>query len=310
MKILLWTDLKQPYQDEFIRQLPEDSEIMLKSERSDADVAKALDDADVLVGNPPVEIMEEYGKNLKFWQLENVGFEQYKDLDFKGKVANIGDMSAAPCAETIVAGVLAFYRGVHSMVKNQLEAKWVGEQIEEQMSVLGEKQVILLGSGAIAVHVCKFLEAFGCSVQMTAKSDPKADIHSYEELLKSLPEIDLVINTLPGNLDKYVGGDFFEAMKEGALYANIGRGNTTDEAALIDALESGKLIGAVLDVTETEPLPHDSKLWKMGNVLLTQHTGAAHKVRDRDKAVKFTENINEFIKTGKVKDEIQLSDGY
>jgi glyoxylate/hydroxypyruvate reductase A len=310
MKILVYTILEKQYQSAFEKQLPEDAEIIFRSENNEQEIKEELKSAEILVGNPPADWFQQIPDSLKFWQMENVGFEQYKDIKFEGKVANVGDMSAIPCAETIVSGILAFYRGVHSMVRNQIDKKWVAEKISNELQILGEKKVIILGSGAIGEHAKKILEAFGCEIQMTAKSDPDAEIHSFEHLLEQLPQTDLVINTLPGNLEKYVSTQFFDAMKEGSLYANIGRGNTTDEEALIKSLESGRLVGAVLDVTEVEPLPEDSKLWEMKNVILTQHTGAGHKDRDRDKADKFAGNINKFLKGEKIEDEVKLSEGY
>ena len=310
MKIVIYADLQKQYLDQLVKKLPGDAEIILKEELSEDMLIAEIKSADILIGNPPVDHLEEIADSLKFWQLENVGFEQYKDLNYNGKAANVGDMSAIPCAETIVAGILGFYRGVHLMVRNQINSEWEGETVENQLSILGEKEVIILGSGAIAEHVSTMLEAFGCNVQMTAKSDPEADIHSYDELLSQLPGTDLIVNTLPGNLDKYAGREFFDSLKKGALYASIGRGNTTDENALIAALEDGKLAGAVLDVTEIEPLPKDSKLWQITNVILTQHTGAAHKMRDRDKVAKFVENVQKFLKDEKIEDEIELSNGY
>lgn len=310
MKIVIYADLQKHYLDELEKQLPGDAEIIREEPGSGDEWRQAMESADILIGNPPVDHLNPIPDTLKFWQLENVGFEQYKDVKYDGKVANVGDMSASACAETIVAGILGFYRGVHLMVRNQVNIEWLGEAVESQLSILGEKRVIILGSGAIAEQISKILEAFGCSIQMTAKKDPDADIHSYEELLSQLADIDLVVNTLPGNLDKYVGKQFFDSIKEGALYSSIGRGNTTDESALLDALESGKLIGAVLDVTESEPLPQDSKLWKLTNVILTQHTGAAHKMRDRDKVAKFVDNVTKYLENQKIEDEVELSKGY
>ncbi len=310
MKILIYADLQPRYLEELVKQLPKDAECVLRDDLSEAELKSAVASSEIVIGNLPVEMAENLPASLKFWQLEQVGFENYKDVKFKGTVANVGDMSAAACAETIVAGILGFYRGVHLMVRNQLKQRWVGEKAEQELSILGEKNVIILGSGAIGEHVEQILKAFGCSIKMTAKSDPEADIHSFKDLLKELAETDLVVNTLPGNLDKYVSAEFFDAMKKGSLYANVGRGNTTDETELVQALESGKLAGAVLDVTEKEPLPKNRKLWKMENVILTQHTGAAHKERDRDKVKKFAENVKQFLKGAKLKDEVKLSEGY
>lgn len=310
MKILVYAKLEKEMQSELKKHLPDDAEVIFASDISEQEIKNALQSAEILIGNPPADWFEETPGALKFWQLENVGFEQYKDVDYKGKAANVGDISAIPCAETIVSGILAFYRGIHKMVRNQIKKEWVGEKSSNRLQILSGKKVIILGSGAIGEHVNTLLQAFGCSIQMTAKSDPEAEIHSFDHLLQQLPETDLVINTLPGNLDKYVSEEFFNAMKEGSLYANVGRGNTTDEAALINALESGKLTGAVLDVTEIEPLPDDSKLWDMENVILTQHTGAEHEGRDQDKVEKFISNINKYINKEEIKDEVKLSEGY
>ena len=310
MKILVYTTLESKYESELKEALPKDAEVIFKSGSSETDLKEAYDSAEILVGNPPKEWLDKIPSSLKFWQLENVGFEQYKDINFEGKVANIGDMSAIPCAETIVSGILAFYRGVHTFVRHQLNKNWVGEDVGDQLHILGEKKVIILGSGAISEHVEKLLKAFGCEVKTTAKSDPDAEIHSFEHLLEELPDHDLIVNTLPGNLDKYVSEEFVNSMKKGSLYASVGRGNTTDEEALIKVLESGRLLGAVLDVTDQEPLPKSSKLWGMENVILTQHTGAAHKDRDRDKAKKFAENITKFLNGEEIEDEVKLSDGY
>lgn len=310
MKILMYINFDEKYQKEFKKQLPEETEIIYQSEISDPAAREAWESAEILVGNPPVDSMQNLPSTLKFWQLENVGFEQYKDVDFKGIVANVGDISAVPVAETIISGILAFYRGVHSMVRNQLEKKWVGEEAEDSLHVLGEKDVIILGSGAIAQHAKKVLKAFGCKVQTTAKSDPDAEIHSFDELLEQLPETDLIINTLPGNLENYVSCAFFGAMKKGSLYASVGRGKTTDEEEMIKSLKNGRLLGAVLDVTEKEPLPKSSKLWTMENVILTQHTGAAHMNRDRDKVEVFVNNIKQYLSGKKVGNEVKLADGY
>jgi glyoxylate/hydroxypyruvate reductase A len=310
MKILVYTGFESEYQSALKKQLPDDSEVVFVDRDNEIASREALQSADILVGNPPAEWLEQVPASLKFWQMENVGFEQYKDIAFEGKVSNVGDMSAVPCAETIVSGILAFYRGVHSMVRYQAKKEWVAEKASSSFQILGEKKVIILGSGAIGEHVKKILEGFGCAIQMTAKSDPEAEIHSFDHLLEQLPETDLIVNTLPGNLDKYVSGPFFDVMKKGSLYANVGRGNTTDEEALIKVLQSGRLAGAVLDVTAVEPLPEDSVLWDMENVILTQHTGAGHRNRDRDKVEKFASNINKFMKGEQMEDEVKLSDGY
>ena len=97
MKILVYTTFEEQHQSAFKKQLPDEAEITFNS-GNEQEIKEALQSAEILVGNPPADWFEELPDSLKFWQMENVGFEQYKDIQFEGKVANVGDMSAVPCA--------------------------------------------------------------------------------------------------------------------------------------------------------------------------------------------------------------------
>ena len=309
MEILVYANLEEEDQQVLKRKLPPKTQITFAGNVPEPQLQQAFQSCQILIGNPPPEWFEKIPPSLRFWQLESVGFEQYKDIPFNGTVANVGDVSAQSCAETMVSGILAFYRGVHQLIRFQLAKHWVGEKIRNELYIVGKKKVIILGSGAIGMHIKKILGAFGCAIQMTAKSDPDADIHSFEQLLEHLPQTDLIINTLPGNLDNYVSQQFFDTMKKGSLYASIGRGTTTDEEAMMRVLETGRLVGAVLDVTQIEPLPPESPLWTMENVILTQHTGAAHQDEQKDKVEKFISNITKFLRREKLEDEVRLTEG-
>lgn len=222
----------------------------------------------------------------------------------------MGDYFAQPCAETVVAGVLAFYRGLPSLLRLQGEKTWQGKEVRARLELLGHKTAIILGAGTIAQAIKRILEGFGTSVKLSAKTNPAAQILSYDDLLAQLPKTDLVINTLPGNLDNYVSEAFLQKMKQGSVYANVGRGNTTDEAALIKALKEGHLAGAVLDVTEQEPLPAQSPLWELDNVVLTQHTGGGQALEVEGKIDRFLKNLQLFLAGQEVPDKVTLSRGY
>lgn len=270
----------------------------------------AFNSADAVLGNPPLSWLENGAENLKFWQLDSAGFDQYRNIKTPAKVANMGDWFAWPCAETIVAGVLALYRGISRLSLLQQDKKWVGVPLREELHLLHKKEVVILGAGTIGLAVQSIVKGFKANALLVARSSPEASIHSKEELLAVLPEIDLVINTLPGAAGTYVDRAFFQKMKKGSVYANVGRGSTTDEHALIDSLKSGHLAGAVLDVTETEPLPENSPLWLMDNVVLTQHTGGGQANEDRGKADNFIENFSRFLQGDAIQFEVSLSKGY
>ncbi|QNF31530.1 D-2-hydroxyacid dehydrogenase [Adhaeribacter swui] len=310
MNVFVYTALSEANQNQLKQQLPTELELVFRTELPKDEVQEKFKEAEVIMGNPPVDWFNAAPPTLKFWQLDSAGFDQYKEVKVAALVANMGDFFARPCAETMVAGILAFYRGIPELVKCQEQKKWRGNQIRPKLDLLGNKKVVVLGAGTIGMACKQMLTGFGCDVKTTARSNPKADIHSFEDILKILPDTDVVVNTLPGAADKYVSGEFLQAMKPGSLYASVGRGSTTDEQALINALQAGKLAGAVLDVTEQEPLLESSPLWQMENVLLTQHTGGGYFAEEEGKIAHFLKNINLFLNQEAIPDQVNLSQGY
>lgn len=310
MRILVYTILNEQQRHHLKEELPKDSELIFKSELTDEQFATAFDTAEIILGNPPVSLFKKSPSKLRFWQIDSAGFDQYQDLKLSIPVANMGTFFALSCAETIVGGILCFYREIHQLIRLQSAKKWEGKQIRTKLQGMQHKNVLILGSGAIGIAVKNLLSGFGCHIRTTARKNPAADLHRQEDILAILPEIDIVINTLPGTAEKYVSDSFFEALKPGCLYSNVGRGNTTDEKALQSALENGKLSGAVLDVTEVEPLPEDHVFWDMKNVILTQHTGGGDQYETEGKLQQFITNINRFIEDVPLQDLVNLKQGY
>ncbi|HYF69596.1 MAG TPA: D-2-hydroxyacid dehydrogenase [Ohtaekwangia sp.] len=309
MKFFIYTDLPKKLQSRLKSALGDYGELIFRTELSD-NAINEFQAATILFGNAPKNWFTPLPDNLKFWQLDSAGFDQYADVKVNAVVANMGDFFSIMCAETMVAGILAYYRHIHDLVRFQSEKRWVGKPLRYKLELLSRKKVIILGAGTIALCIEKLLTGFECEVKMTARTNAKAQIRSTEELMQALPAADLIINTLPGKANQYVNETFFNSMVEGSVYASIGRGNTTDEKALLRALESRRLAGAILDVTEQEPLPDSSQLWAMNNVILTQHTGGGHKMEDEGKADLFIENARRFLDGEKIKNQVDLAAGY
>lgn len=307
MKVYIYTELNPELQNNLSGRLT-GHEVHFRKQDARS-VPDELISSELLLGNPPRNWIEK-ATQLKFWQLDSAGFDQYRDVKLNTRVSNMGDFFAVKCAETMVGGILSFYRKIHRLVQLQSEKKWVGKPLRYEMDVLSGKRVIVFGAGTIARSIRKMLTGFDCDVTLSARKDPEAGIHSREELTRRLPDADLVINTLPGVAQHYADEAVFSAMKPGALYASVGRGNTTDEDALLMALQSGRLSGAVLDVTEKEPLPTESPLWTMPNVILTQHTAGGYKFEDEFKIDLFIENVNRFINGDKPSNLVDLREGY
>jgi glyoxylate/hydroxypyruvate reductase A len=310
MKILVYTTLNQEQKNQLRNGFTDDIELFFKNDLIAEDLLLKLTEADIVLGNISVDHFSKPHPNLKFWQLDSAGFDQYQHINLNIPIANMGTFYAQRCAESIVAGVIGFYRGIHTLIRLQTEKKWLGSKIRPSLQGLTDKNVVILGAGAIAIAAKEMLTGFGCNITLTARNNPKATIHNLEGLLAILPETDIVINTLPGSADNYVNAEFIDAMKKGSVYANVGRGNTTDEGALINALEQGKIAGAVLDVTAAEPLPIESKLWNMGQVILTQHSAGGDQYETLGKVKHFIKNVNKFLNGEQPEDLIDLRKGY
>ncbi|WP_192820869.1 D-2-hydroxyacid dehydrogenase [Rufibacter sp. LB8] len=310
MNLFVSAELNQTQQVLLLANLPAGFKTVFAAEMQEKEVLVALRQAEIIFGNPPVQWLAGPLPALQFWQLDSTGFHQYKDLDLSCTVANMGDFYAQACAETMVAGLLAFYRGIPTLVKLQEQKQWKGKLLRPNLELLSGKKVLVLGAGSIAQAIKKMLLGFGCQVWLSGRQNPAADLLSYEAILEQLPMVQIVINTLPGHLVHFVSADFFANMADGSLYASVGRGSTTDEAALITALQNQKLAGAVLDVTEQEPLPAFSPLWDLENVLLTQHTGGGQVLETEGKINRFLRNLDLFLAAKPVPDKVNLTQGY
>lgn len=302
--------LNDTFKAELQQQLPPEITPIFRHELPVAEQQSAFQAAALVLGNPPASWFTAALPNLKFWQLDSAGFDGYKQVQVQAQIANMGDYFARPCAETMLAGILALYRCIPELVLLQSRSEWVGVPIRARTNSLWQKRVVILGTGTIGQAVHQMLTGFNCAITLLARTDPKAHLHTVEELISILPQTDIVVNCLPGTANNFVSADVLAAMRPGSLYANVGRGNTTDEPALIRALQAGLLGGAVLDVTAREPLPADSPLWSMPNVLLTQHSGGGQPDEDAGKVTQFLRNLERFRAGQPLEYRVDLERGY
>ncbi|GGN23246.1 D-2-hydroxyacid dehydrogenase [Streptomyces fuscichromogenes] len=203
-----------------------------------------------------------------------------------------------PLAEFAVFGVLAGAKDLSRLIRQQRDRAWTGRWTMGQVS---RQTVLLLGLGGIGRAVAASLHALGASVIGTSRRDVTvpgvaAVIHP-DRITEVAPTVDAVVNTLPGTTatEHLVGKTFFDALRPGACLVNVGRGSVVDEAALLDALDSGRVGFAALDVFETEPLPADSPLWTHDQVLISPHTAALDASEERLIAELFTANATRLL---------------
>ena len=155
--------------------------------------------------------------------------------------------------------------------------------------------------GIIGEAISEKCKAFGMTVYGIDRIKREIESVDYfygpEELLTVLEKVDYFINVVPftPETEKIIGAKEFSAMKPTAFFISVGRGDTVDENALIEALESGKFAGAALDVFAAEPLPKESLLWEMKNVIITPHIGGMSDIYADQILPIFEENLRRFL---------------
>ncbi len=215
--------------------------------------------------------------NLRFIQLTSAGFDRV-DLDAvraRG-IALFGarGVYSGPMAEFALCGVLQLYKQAAFFRDNQRARRW---EKHRGLLELAGREVLILGCGSVGTACARVFSALGCRVRgvdlFPRQDGAFAEIRPLPELDAVLPAADVVILTLPltGETRGLMSRERLSAMQPGAVLVNISRGPVVEEAALADALTDGRLGGAVLDVFAQEPLPEDSPLWGMENVILTPH---------------------------------------
>lgn len=177
-------------------------------------------------------------------------------------------------AEYVMALILLLSKGLPGALERQRRHVWEHRETER----LEHKRVLVVGVGPIGRAIARTCASFSMTVRGIARAarggdDVIVEVMSTDRLHEGVRWADYVVNALPATHEtrRLFDGAVFEAMNPLARFLNVGRGSTVDEAALIEALQTGKIAGAGLDVFEEEPLPQDSPLWEMSNVIVSPH---------------------------------------
>ncbi len=204
-------------------------------------------------------------------------------------------------ADHTIALLLSLTRDLRHHADNQAQRRWGRGSSELTPVALEGRTIVVVGIGGIGSEIAKRAKAFGMRVWATRRSQaPKPDyvdrVELSGELLKLLPEADVVAIAAPLTPETHglFNKEAFAALKSGAYLVNIARGAIVDSDELVAALRSGKLAGAGLDVTDPEPLPADSPLWEMRNVLITPHIAGHAEVTAERRWALVRENLRRF----------------
>lgn len=241
-------------------------------------------------------------ESLRWVQALSAGVNKTYDvdaLDTAGVVlTTISGVHAQPIAEQVLGYMLAFERGIHTGLRQQQRGVWERYTGGE----LADATLGIVGVGAIGQRIAEFASAIGMQT-VGLKRDPESGGDSVDELFgpdglyEVLLRADYVVLACPltDETRGLIGSEELQTLGDESVLINIARGGVVNEETLIRALQNGWIRGAALDVFSTEPLPPDSPLWDLSNVIVTPHMAGSTPHYIERSATIVAENYRTFV---------------
>ncbi|HEY7484950.1 MAG TPA: D-2-hydroxyacid dehydrogenase [Streptosporangiaceae bacterium] len=221
---------------------------------------------------------------------------------------------AVPLAEFVLAGALYFVKGLPELRARQADRRWE----RSTTASLAGRRALVVGLGAIGREVTRVFAAMGVEVWGAGRQGRDYDVPgmrgqvSYDRLAAALPDTDVLVLCVPHTpeTEGMIGAAELRLLRPGAIIVNVGRGAAIEEEALIDALRDRHVGGAALDVFATEPLPVESPLWKMDNVLISPHSAATLTEENARITEIFVDNLRRWLDGRPLRNRYHAGRGY
>lgn len=274
--------------------------------------------AHAILGNVDPALLQN-APNLQWLQTSSAGVEWYIKPGVLPQGAILTNATGAyglAISEHMLGMLLSVFKKLELYRDAQRQGIWAGQG--NVRSVYGST-VLVLGMGDIGGdfgRLCKAMGAKVVGVRRTdvAKPDYADEVLLIDQLDQALPSADVVAVTLPGTpaTRGLLSRERIARMKPGAVVLNVGRGYIIDTEALCDALESGHLGGAGLDVTDPEPLPEGHRLWGLATAIVTPHVSGGYHLEETHRRIVgiFVENLGKFLAGERLRNQIDFSTGY
>jgi D-2-hydroxyacid dehydrogenase (NADP+) len=243
--------------------------------------------------------------NLRWLQTFNAGVDHpiFAELLGRGiRVTTAAGTAAVPIAHSAITGLLMLARGFPAWIKAQQAHTWLQFRGSQGPADLAGQTLCVLGMGSIGAEIARLAQALGMHVVGIRRSprmpaDPVAEMHTPAALAEVLPRTHWLAIACPltDETRRLVDAPMLARLPRGARVLNVARGEIVDQAALIQALERGHLAGAYLDVFEKEPLPSESPLWDLPNVIVTPHNCGASSGNDGRVMTLFSDNLARWL---------------
>lgn len=309
MKLLIIEEFAEYYKKRIQEAFPH---LQIEAARDEDSAAHFIQQAQILVAIKASDGLISKAENLQWIQSLISGtdfFTRLPSLNKKVLITSSRGIHGPQMAETTCLLMLALNRNLSANMKNQDRQHWE----RWPTKLLYKKAIGILGVGTIGKELARICKSFGMIVHgltTTGREIEWVD-HAYDSgaLNKLLPRVDYLVNILPSTPQtrKVFGAGQFAAMRHTAYFISVGRGDTVDEDALIQAIQNGEIAGAGLDVFAQEPLPEDSPLWKMDNVIITPHIGGMSDIYPDQVLPNIKENISRYL-AGERKELINFID--
>lgn len=263
---------------------------------------------DVAFGQPDVQSITE-APRLRWVHVSSAGITRYDTPEFRAlatgrriAVSNSSGVYDEACAVHALGFMLAHARklplGLRTRTPNG-SAEW--QAVRAASGTLRDETVLLHGYGAIAKRLAELLRPFGVKLvahRRRARGDEGMPVVTETGLPAALAEADHVVNILPESVETrgFFDRARFASLKQGAVFYNIGRGATVNQDALVEALRSGRVGAAWLDVTDPEPLPDSHPLWSEPNCFVTPHVAGGHTGEVNTLVRHFLRNLERFVR--------------
>lgn len=286
--------------------------------KPEAITKEQVHNADIIIGNVPAQLIEGSAK-LKWLQLNSAGTDGYLlsgILPAQAKLTNATGAYGLAISEYMMTTLLMMMKKMDRYYINQAQGIWKSEG--QIASVYGAK-ILVVGMGDIGSEFAKRAYSFGAKiigVTRTKKECPDYvdQMITSEEMDSMLGEVDVVVSSLPSSLATYhlFNQKRFHLMKKGCYFVNVGRGNAVDSEALYEALQTGQLAGAGVDVTDPEPLPKDHPLWYANNIIITPHiSGFYHLPETFERVMNIcVRNLENYMQGKELENQVDFETGY
>jgi phosphoglycerate dehydrogenase-like enzyme len=275
-----------------------------------------LDSIEVAFGQPDPQAIGA-APHLKWVHVSSSGITRYDNPNFRRLVAerqimvsNSASVYNEACAVHALSFMLAQARKLPLGLKTRTpNGTPIWNTLRSTSGTLRGETVLIMGFGAIGKRLAELLRPLDLKIvafRRKARGDEVVPVIAAEQLAHTLAQSDHIVNILPESAETrhFFDSDKFSMMKAGSIFYNIGRGATVDQHALAEALRSGKLQAAWLDVTEPEPLPDTHPLWAEPNCFITPHIAGGHADEVETLVRHFLENLARFTRGESLRDRV------